>query len=135
MLTLSKDGGDKCSNRSYALKKYTGPNPEADCRNEAKSYAKVSGDSRGDYGIIGFYGGLKHGDECSIVLEYAEGGNLVDYYSRHTTPLSNSSDITKFWNNFLPIFTAIEKIHNVSNDGEDHKGYVFYRWWAPSMAE
>lgn len=62
--------------------------------------------------IINYYGSYIHGQEFNILLEYADRGNLEDYFKRETPP-SRGFDIVRFWESLFQLIDGLRVIHSV----------------------
>jgi serine/threonine protein kinase len=112
MTDLLKDPQDPNIN-TFALKTYLFPEAEAaryyDC--EVSAFRALS--RRSDPHLIGFYGNYKQGSTYNILLEYADGGSLEQYFAK-TQPPCEGIDITNFWTSLFGILKALSAIHQTS---------------------
>ncbi|KAF1810984.1 hypothetical protein P152DRAFT_73235 [Eremomyces bilateralis CBS 781.70] len=60
--------------------------------------------------IIGFYGAFVHGPTYHLILEYANGGTLKNYFEEHAS-LSKEHEIFQFWEALLPLTRALRVLH------------------------
>lgn len=77
--------------------------------------------------MIGFYGSYLHGSTFNIILEYANGGTLEDYF-RNIPPPVDGKDIFHVWSGLLQVWKALWTVHQVIfsdlEDSRTFQGYV-----------
>lgn len=82
-----------------------------------------------DHSMIGFYGSFIQDGTFNILLEYADGGTLEDYFQMAREP-SSGEEILKFWQALFGIIKALDKIHDVRSSDpygpQIFQGYVCY---------
>lgn len=66
--------------------------------------------------IIGYYGSYEHCDARHILLEYADRGDLEEYFMQ-VEPPSTGDGIFQFWTNVLYLVAALMAIHAVKPQG------------------
>ena len=63
-----------------------------------------------------------------MLLEYADKGNLEEYFQR-TQPPSTGEDIVKFWRSLFNVLKALSRIHEVRRTSatgpQIFQGYLF----------
>ncbi|KAL9082442.1 MAG: hypothetical protein Q9165_008894 [Trypethelium subeluteriae] len=69
-------------------------------------------------GLIGFYGSFRHGSRLNILLEYADGGTLEEYFKQHSPP-SRGVEIIDFWESLSGILKGLHAIHFVMEDDQE----------------
>ncbi|KAF8848375.1 kinase-like protein [Acephala macrosclerotiorum] len=94
----------------YALKTYCTPDAQNDYQNEVNVLRKLNLNNHPH--IIHFYGNFKYGNTYNVILEYADQGNLEEYFKTQPPP-SLPEDIVKFWNNLFGILKALHTLHMV----------------------
>jgi hypothetical protein len=62
--------------------------------------------------MIGFYGSFVQDDTYNILLEYADHGNLEQYFQT-VPPPSEPEDLISFWRGLFRVIKALNRIHNV----------------------
>ncbi|KAF5010237.1 hypothetical protein FDECE_3596 [Fusarium decemcellulare] len=74
--------------------------------------------------IIKYLGSFEQNDRCFMMLEYAEGGSLLDLFKGDKFPHTHD-ELMHFWSSLMGLFKAINRIHNLGNssDGE-HTGFA-----------
>ena len=77
--------------------------------------------------MINFFGSFVHGSYYNLLLEYADQGNLEEYFCDVQAP-SKIEDITSFWTELFHLIDSLMGIHNMQiGDVEDpqiFQGYV-----------
>ena len=68
--------------------------------------------------IIGYYGSFVRDGTYNLVLEYADRGTLEDFMNQMLEP-KNISDITIFWERFLPVLGGLAQIHGTPGSPTD----------------
>lgn len=71
-------------------------------------------------GIVTFFGSFVQNESFHILLEYADGGTLQDYFQKVIRP-SSIEDKHNFWKSFLPLAKALKAIHQVDSDDPEHR--------------
>ena len=79
--------------------------------NEVDIYANLR-DADFDH-IVRYYGSFSQLGKFTIILEYANQGNLLDYFERTAHP-PTPSDRVVFWQAFFDLLLALERIHELS---------------------
>lgn len=92
---------------TLTLKRYVTKDAENQYTQEVQGYRKVGYAAS----VIGFYGSYIHGDSYNILLEFADKGNLEEYF-RNESPPSNREDIVKFWEGLFQLIKALRAIHS-----------------------
>jgi serine/threonine protein kinase len=86
--------------------------------------------------LVQFYGSWTQGQTHNILLEYADGGTLADFF-RCGHPTSKE-DRLKFWNNLLRLLEPIGRIH-IHADPDDRgsviEGYVDHYFTREQLTE
>jgi hypothetical protein len=77
--------------------------------------------------MINFFGSFVHGSYYNLLLEYADQGNLEEYFHGVRAP-SKVEDITSFWTELFRLIESLVGIHNVQiddvGDPQIFQGYV-----------
>lgn len=60
-------------------------------------------------GLIGFYGGFTYRESFNLVLEFAKGGTLDDFFQRDERPATR--DISNLWEAFFETIHGLMTIH------------------------
>lgn len=103
--TQAQDTSDA---NTFLMKRYPTPESRAQYDEEVNGFRSVKQVSS----IIRLYGSYSHGDECNILLEYADKGTLEEYFKNETPP-SRAADIIKFWENLFQLIKGLKAIHSV----------------------
>ncbi|RFU24317.1 hypothetical protein B7463_g12025, partial [Scytalidium lignicola] len=99
---------DKVDANTFTLKRYPSKESRAQYEEEVNGFRSV----RNVDSIIKFYGSFSHGDECNILLEYADRGSLEEYFKNEQPP-SRAIDIIKFWASLFQLIKGLKAIHSV----------------------
>jgi hypothetical protein len=67
--------------------------------------------------IVVFYGSWTQGSTYNVLLEYANSGNLEDFWKNTNQP-TKEEDITLFWSRFLDVAQILPRIHEFEELGE-----------------
>ncbi len=62
--------------------------------------------------IVKYYGSIVEQDKFTLILEYASGGNLLNYFETRPRP-HTALDRTRFWQAFFLLLPALSKIHHL----------------------
>lgn len=81
-----------------------------------EAFQKLNGAGEPVPNLIGFYGAFKQNDSFHVILEYANGGTLEDYFKEVQSP-KEGDDILRFWENFFQVNHALVRIHT---PGDSH---------------
>jgi serine/threonine protein kinase len=74
--------------------------------------------------IISFYGSFRKGTTGYLVLEYATGGSLVEYF-QGTDPPTTRLDAARFWKSLFDVLKGLDRIHqSVRLHGDSIAGCV-----------
>jgi serine/threonine protein kinase len=65
--------------------------------------------------IINYFGSFQQGDKRTVILEYADGGNLLDFFRRVPHPRS-LNDHTALWENLIELLQGLYLVHNLTLD-------------------
>lgn len=71
--------------------------------------------------IIKFHGSFTRGDSYNVLLEYADKGNLADYFKNESPP-SEGEEIIQFWEAMFMLIDALRRIHQVGPGDSDEPG-------------
>ncbi|KAK0651080.1 hypothetical protein B0T16DRAFT_403139 [Cercophora newfieldiana] len=96
------------------LKEYRKTGPESEAfdmfENEVDIYANLSDNDFTH--IVRYYGSFVQNDRFTMILEYASGGTLLEYFKNTPHP-STSSERKNFWMAFFELLAALERIHEL----------------------
>lgn len=71
-------------------------------------------------GLIGFYGSFRHGNSINMLLEYANGGTLEEYFREYPPP-SRGVEIIDFWEGLSEVVKGLHTIHFVEQEYGEEK--------------
>ncbi|KAJ9667922.1 hypothetical protein H2201_002108 [Coniosporium apollinis] len=97
---------------TFVLKTYRTKHAEKYYDSEVYGFSKLKSGGRSEATIIGFYGSFTQNGTFNVLLEYADMGNLEQYF-RNFLPPSKGEDIKSFWSKLFDITRAIQCIHTV----------------------
>jgi len=110
------------SDHVYVLKIYSDFEGDHNYNSEVNTFRKLSQLGSPESGTITFYGGFVQGETYNVLLQYANGGTLEDYFD-NLEPPRERAEIHQFWSALFGLFTAVYRIHNMNfRDGEGRKG-------------
>ncbi|KAH8815557.1 hypothetical protein F5884DRAFT_182287 [Xylogone sp. PMI_703] len=107
---------DKANANTFLLKRYSSKESRIQYEDEVIGFRSV----RSVDGVIKFYGSYSHGDECNILLEYADKGSLEEYFKTQNPP-SKAIDIIKFWERLFQLVRGLKGLHAVREGHLDVK--------------
>jgi serine/threonine protein kinase len=97
----------------YALKTYHHSlEAKSYYENEVEAFRRLRNERAHNPHLITFYGSYIHKGTYNIILEYADGGSLEDYF-QHNAPPWKSEDIVRLWTSLFGILKALNSIHTV----------------------
>jgi serine/threonine protein kinase len=98
---------------TFVLKTYHATDAKAYYENEVEAFKRLR-PPRGweDPHIIHFYGSYIQNSTYNVILDFADKGNLEEYFQKTFSPASGS-DIEHFWASICGIFKALIHIHTV----------------------
>ena len=106
----------RLENHVCALKAYQTNEAKYYYDNEVRAFKSLKRRGRRCRALIMFYGSLVLNGRYNILLEYADGGSLEDYFERTKSPKSGK-DIADFWANLCSVIEALIAIHNEEKGG------------------
>ena len=100
-------------NDTFVLKTYHKTEAEAYYYNEVEAFRRLR-PPRGstDPNIIHFYGSFIQNGTYNVILDFADGGTLEDYFQKVLPPTSGR-DIEHFWASLCGVLKALIHIHEV----------------------
>ncbi len=78
--------------------------------NEADAYARLPGEAW--CYITQCYGTFIQNGKRTVILEYAEGGTLLDFFQRDKIPNTND-ELLQFWSHLIELLHALHVIHGM----------------------
>lgn len=84
---------------------------EVSFNSEVEAFLKLPFKHGSQY-VVKYYGSFIQGDTYTIILEYADGGSLLEFYRRERPP-KTWDDLRKFWDSMFRLLEALAVIHNV----------------------
>ena len=107
-------------NHCYAIKKYFGPCAKDYYQREVKAFTRLRDNSLNypSPSMIGFHGSYVHRDTYNIILEFADGGNLEQYFKSENPP-TRGVDIIAFWRSLFEVLKAMFRLHEQSLSEDD----------------
>ena len=104
---------DPVRTRYFVLKTYNTEDAEHYYSSEITAFRHLMGSNDFVDNMITFYGSWRQNGTYNILLEYADGGTLLDYF-KHVPPPTSEEDIQLFWGNLLRVLEALQLIHSLS---------------------
>jgi len=115
----------------FVLKTYKTDDARIFYENEVGGFTKLieySASGELDENMIGFHGSFVQNGTYNVVLDYADGGTLEEYFQTIERP-SKTQDIIDIWSELFNVIKPLQTLHEIPNDnvGENHvyRGYVF----------
>lgn len=107
---------------TYAIKTFRGRGSEKNFEREAKAFRQVTDAARITPGLTECYGTFEYRGVFAIVLEYADGGTLEDFFQQEEPPDPGEQTLA-FWNSIFLLLTGLSRIHeerrNVDNIADE----------------
>ncbi|KAH8894516.1 hypothetical protein GQ53DRAFT_857922 [Thozetella sp. PMI_491] len=94
--------------RVYVLKQYKNEQNERLYRNESKALTTLQ--TRRNENIVGYYGSFIQNGTYNLLLEYANGGNLLEFFSNNPHP-ETPEDVHLFWNGLFGVLKGLHCVH------------------------
>ena len=85
---------------------------------EVNTFRKLGAGGSSESGIITFYGSFVQNETYNVLLQYADGGTLEDYF-QNVDPPRHPSHTYQFWKSSFGLFMAINRIHDMNPNEED----------------
>ncbi|KAH8889148.1 hypothetical protein GQ53DRAFT_843190 [Thozetella sp. PMI_491] len=103
---------------TIVLKEYHGGERDAEIlfKNEVAVYSNLREDSFDN--IVRYYGSFEQVGVRTVVLEYADGGTLANFFAR-TNSIERPDDRIRFWKGFLGLLRGLDDIHNLRQPDTD----------------
>jgi serine/threonine protein kinase len=64
--------------------------------------------------VISYFGSFRQQDSYNIILEFADGGNLNEYF-RDQKPPQTPADIVRFWRSLFDVLKGLDRVHQLMN--------------------
>jgi serine/threonine protein kinase len=98
---------------------------ERQYNNETNMFRRLTQVDSSEARIIQFYGSFVQDGVFHVLLQYANGGTLEEYFE-NISPPRRRADMARFWSAMLNLIRAVHKIHGTSFDqDEKRKGYAY----------
>ncbi|KAF4468947.1 serine threonine kinase [Fusarium albosuccineum] len=81
--------------------------------------------------VIKYLGSFEQNGRCFMMLEYADGGSLLDVFKRNVIPRTRD-DLMRFWTALMGLFLAINRIYNLGKSSEGERTGFAHRDINPS---
>lgn len=98
--------------QTFVLKTYRGRDAKEQHDAEREAFIRLRYNQEPSPFIIAYYGSFYDHDTYSIILEYADGGNLDDFMRRTPEP-PNREDMIEYWDRFCRITHGLAHIHGL----------------------
>ncbi|KAK9796180.1 putative Protein kinase domain-containing protein [Seiridium cardinale] len=73
--------------------------------------------------LITFYGSFRKDGHATLILEFADAGNLDEFY-RNNPPPTTAADISLFWARLLQSLSGLDRIHQLMSVGINNKNII-----------
>ena len=102
------------------MKTYYGPHAESYYQREVDAFARMlqNFSTYPSPSMIGFHGSYIHRGTYNIILEFADGGTLEDFFKERSPP-KKGPDIIAFWENLFEVIKALFRLHEQSVSEND----------------
>lgn len=107
---------------TYVLKPYLSDEASKCCGNKVAAFRRARDVKSPN--LMGFYGSFTQEQTFNIILEYANGGILEDYF-RSTPPPSTARDRISFWRRSLMSTFSLKAIHEMDSENPV-EGRIFH---------
>ncbi|KAK3331440.1 hypothetical protein B0H66DRAFT_467908, partial [Apodospora peruviana] len=117
--------GDEPNDRVYVLKSYNHARDERSFKNEIKALTTLQQSrqsQREQWHIVGYYGSFIQNGTFNLILQFANGGNLLDYY-RDFEPPKDPAQIRQFWKNLFKVLKGLHTVHQITPKTDDSGEY------------
>jgi hypothetical protein len=106
--------------KTFVLKTYqSSESAQAYFENDVNAFKKLARSDDYDNSIIKFHGNYTQGNTYNILLEYADKGDLEEYFQRELPP-TLPEEIGQFWKGKFS-----KTIHNVGDEGLPQQSQCF----------
>ncbi|KAK0652661.1 hypothetical protein B0T16DRAFT_427050 [Cercophora newfieldiana] len=107
--------------KTFVFKIYHNKRYEEYYENELRALRRLSVQSSEN--VVKFYGSFRQLGSYCLILEYADGGDLGEFFD-NCPPPSTPEDVVLFWKSLFQVFSGLERIHQLIsyNDDELIKG-------------
>ncbi|KAL9131378.1 MAG: hypothetical protein Q9175_006779 [Cornicularia normoerica] len=99
---------------TFVLKTYNAPDAERYYSTEVSGFSNLKYSGGLNTNIIGFHGSFIRDGAYNVLLEYADRGNLEEFFDTIQPP-SSAEDIEKFWRELFKMLRALVAIHSVES--------------------
>ncbi|KAI1102225.1 hypothetical protein F4804DRAFT_343428 [Jackrogersella minutella] len=96
----------------FVLKTYHRPRFQVSYENEIRALRTLKNSSPPN--IITYYGSFRQNGTYNIILEYADGGDLAEFFKRTQSP--RGDDVKLFWESLSQCFRGLHCIHHLMDD-------------------
>jgi len=97
---------------TYTLKRFNESDREEHYQKELKAYQILRAPGDPPPQLIQFFGGIKQSERSGIFLEYADAGNLEQFFQDHAPPRSQR-EMINFFEALWELLNAVAHIHTV----------------------
>lgn len=113
---ISEESKNRLGGQSntFVLKEYSTLDANQYYENETAAFNKIGTNPN----IIGYYGSFRRGDTFNVILEYADQGNLKEFFQKQDPP-STGELVIQFWEGLFKLIDALRTVHNVEQFSEE----------------
>lgn len=113
--SLVKKDRDRPIRNTFVLKTYHRPKFEKLYLNEVKALRMLKNSPSPN--VITYYGSFRQNGAYSIILEYADGGDLAAFLNTHRP---KGVEIQQFWKSLIPCLGGLSRVHRLMLTVDDH---------------
>ncbi|KAK3290430.1 uncharacterized protein B0H64DRAFT_427698 [Chaetomium fimeti] len=113
---IGLDKHKRLVSQTFVFKIYHNKKYEDYYENERRALQRLS--AAPSPNLIKFHGSLRQLGSYCLLLEYADGGNLGDFFDGYSPP-STVEDVALFWRSLFQVFSGLERIHQLMSYNED----------------
>lgn len=73
--------------------------------------------------LVTFYGSFKKDGHGFLILEFADAGNLYDYFAGTAAP-KTAQDISLFWTSLLKSLLGLDRVHQLISVDSEMKNII-----------
>ena len=103
--------------RTFVFKIYHNQRHESSYENECRALRGLS--SSPSPNVVKFYGSLQQHGSYALILEYADGGDLSQFFETIPPPVT-VEDVVMFWGSLFQVFAGLKRIHQQMHYEEEY---------------
>ena len=107
---MTWDEQDRPTQHRFVFKTYHTQRHEPSYTNESRALLGLR--SSPSPNVVEFYGSFRQLNSYSLILEYADGGDLSQFFDSSCPP-STVEDVVVFWKSLFQVFDGLDRIHQL----------------------